>query len=79
MQNTNITNGDSLSDEVKIDLNVLGVLMLHRVRGHVYGTDVVAVHQCGAPKRGMQLQEKLTQPGRFCNCVSHRAILSFST
>jgi hypothetical protein len=79
MQNTKITNGDSLPDEVKIDLNVLGALMLHRVGGHVDGTDVVAVDQCGAPKRGMQLQEKLTQPGRLCNSVGHRAILGFST
>jgi hypothetical protein len=79
MQNTKITNGDSLSDKVKIDLNVLGALMLHRIGGHVDGTNVVAVHQCGAPKRGMQLQEKLAQPGCFCNSVSHRAIFSFST
>ena len=55
MQNTKVTNGDSLPDEVKINLDVLGALMLHRVGGHVDGTDVVTVHQCGAPKRGMQL------------------------
>ena len=55
MQNTKITNGDSLPDEVKIDLNVLGALMLNRVGGHVDGTDVVAIHQCGMPERGMQL------------------------
>jgi len=55
MQNTKVTNGDSLPDEVKINLDVLGALMLHRVGGHVDDTDVVAVHQCGAPKRGMQL------------------------
>ena len=47
MQNTKITNGDSLPDEVKIDLNVLGALMLNRVGGHVDGTDVVTIHQCG--------------------------------
>ena len=57
MQNTKITNGDSLPDEVKIDLNVLGVLMLNRVGGHVDGTDVVTIHQCGTSKRGMQLQK----------------------
>ena len=55
MQNTKITNGDSLPDEVKINLNVLGSLMLYRVGGHVDGTDVVAIHQCGAPERAMQL------------------------
>ena len=53
MQNTKITNDDSLPDEVKINLNVLGSLMLYRIGGHVDDTDVVAIHQCGAPERGM--------------------------
>ena len=79
MQNTKITDGDSLPNEVKINLNVLGVLMLHRVGGHVDDTDVITVDQCGAPKRGMQLREKLAQPGRLCNSISNRAILGFST
>ena len=48
MQDTKITNSNSLSDEVKIDLNVLGALMLNWVGGHVDGTDVVTIHQCGA-------------------------------
>ena len=55
MQNTKITNGDSLPDEVKINLNVLGSLMLYRVGGHVDSTNVVAIHQCGASERCMQL------------------------
>jgi hypothetical protein len=59
MQNTKITNGDSLPNEVKIDLNVLGSLMLNRVGGHVDNTNVVTIHQCGAPERGMQLEKKL--------------------
>jgi len=53
MLDSQITNGDSLSNEVKINLDVLGALMLHWIGGHVDSTDVVAVHQCGAPKKGM--------------------------
>jgi hypothetical protein len=79
MQNTKITNGDALPDEVKIDLNVLGSLMLNQVGGHVDGTDVIAIHQCGVPKRGMQLQKKLAQPGGLCYSIGHRALLGFST
>ena len=79
MQNTKITNGDSLPNEVKIDLNVLGSLMLNRVGGHVDSTNVVTIHQCGAPKRGMQLEKELAQPGSLCNSIGHRAILGFST
>jgi hypothetical protein len=55
MQNTKITNGDSLPYEVKVDLNVLGSLMLNQIGGHVDNTDVIAIHQCGAPKRSVQL------------------------
>ena len=43
MQNTKITNGDLLPNEVKIDLNVLGSLMLNRVGGHVDSTNVVTI------------------------------------
>jgi len=59
MQNTKVTNDNSLLNEVKIDLNVLGSLMLNWVGGHVDCTDVIAVHQCGTPEGSMQLQKKL--------------------
>jgi hypothetical protein len=44
MQDTKITNSNSLSDEVKIDLNMFSALMLNRVGGHVDRTDVVTIH-----------------------------------
>jgi hypothetical protein len=43
MQNMKIINGNSLPDEVKIDLNVFSALMLNWIGGHVDCTDVVAV------------------------------------
>ena len=55
MQNPKITNSNSLSDEVKINLDVLSALMLNWIGGHVDGTDVVAIHQCSTPKGGVQL------------------------
>ena len=79
MQNPKITNSYSLSDEVKIDLNVLGTLMLYRIGGHVDCTDVVAIHQCGVPKGGVQLQKKLAQPSGLCNSIHHCAILGLCT
>jgi hypothetical protein len=48
MQNTKITDSNSLPDEVKINLNMLSSLMLNWIGGHVDGTDVVTIHQCGA-------------------------------
>jgi hypothetical protein len=53
MQDTKITNCNSLPDEVEVDLNMFGELMLNWVGGHVDGTDIVTEHQCGAVKRGV--------------------------
>jgi hypothetical protein len=78
MQDTKITNCNSLSDKVEVDLNVFGALMLNWVGGHIDGTDVVTKHQCGTAKRGVQFLEKLTQPGGLGNSIGHRAILDFS-
>jgi hypothetical protein len=75
LQDTKI---NSLPDEVKIDLNVFSVLMLNWVRGHVDNTGVVAKHHCGASERGVQLLEKLTEPGGLDHSIGHRAILGFS-
>ena len=62
MQDTDITNSNTLPHEVKIDLNVLGALMLDRVGGHVDSADVVTIDQRGALRSSMELKEKLTQP-----------------
>jgi hypothetical protein len=39
-----INDSNSFSDKVKINLDVLGVLMLDGVGRHVDNTDVVAIH-----------------------------------
>jgi len=43
MKNADVNNGHTLTDEVKIDLDVLGTLMLNRVVANVEGFDVVVV------------------------------------
>jgi hypothetical protein len=53
MKDTNIPNGDLVTNEVKINLNMLGALVLNRVRGHVDGTNIVAIDQAAASQRGM--------------------------
>lgn len=64
---------------MKINLNMFGALMLNQVGGHVDHADVVTIHQGGTAKRGMELLEKLTQPGGFGDGVGHGAVLCFST
>jgi hypothetical protein len=45
MKNADLTDGDLFSDEVKVNLHMLGALVLNGVVGEVYGTYVVAVDE----------------------------------
>jgi hypothetical protein len=78
MQHAEITNGNTLADEVEVNLNMLRALMLNRVGGHVEGADVITIHQSGTVKRSTKLLEELVQPCRFGDPVSHCVILCFS-
>ena len=78
MKNLDVSQCDSLPDEVEIDLDVLGALMLNWITGHIDGTDVVTVDQCSSTKRCVQLKKKLAQPSRLSDCISNGAILSVS-
>jgi hypothetical protein len=76
MKNSEITNSNPLSDEVKINLNVFHTLMLNRIGGHADSADIVAIYQRGTTKRGAKLLKKLAQPGSLGNSIGHCAILS---
>jgi len=76
MKNTNITNGDPFADEVEMNLDMLGSLMLNRVGGYVDGADVVTIHQRSSVRRGVELMQQLVQPCGLSDTISHGAILS---
>jgi hypothetical protein len=46
-----------VSDEMQIDLNVLGALMLNRIGGKIDNTGVVTVDQCGLLNSLLKLLE----------------------
>jgi hypothetical protein len=48
MKNTHGSSGDLVTDEVQIDLVVLGTLMLHRIHREINNTLIVIVNQGGA-------------------------------
>jgi hypothetical protein len=52
-----ISDGDAFVDEVEINLNMFGVLMLDEVAGEVDHIDVVVVDQGGSRQGAMQLQK----------------------
>jgi hypothetical protein len=57
MKDSNVTEGDLLSNKVEIDLNMLRPLMLHWIAGEIYSTDVVTIDQGGTARRVAKLKE----------------------
>jgi len=43
MENMNFTEGDTFSNKVAVDLNMLGPLMLNKIAEEIYCTDVVTI------------------------------------
>jgi hypothetical protein len=57
MKDSNVTEGDLLSNKVEIDLNMLRPLMLHWIAGEIYSTNVVTIDQGGTARRVAKLKE----------------------
>jgi hypothetical protein len=55
MEDADITNGDLLTNEVEINLNVLYALVLYEVGGEVDDADIVAIDKCALGQRTMKL------------------------
>ena len=79
MKDTDSSKGHSFSNEVKINLNVLGTLMLNGVGRHVYGVDIVTIDQGRLAERCVQLSQELAQPGSLSYGIGYSTILSFNT
>jgi hypothetical protein len=60
MEDADLTDDNLLSNKIKINLHMLGALMLNGVGGEVYGVDIIVVDE-GAPRWwGLELVEQLT-------------------
>jgi hypothetical protein len=74
VEDTHISNGDTHTYEVEVDLNMLGALMLHRVGGEVDRADVVSVDEwpttggCATPEAADEASTPL--PRRWLRCGS---------
>jgi hypothetical protein len=78
VEDTNAPNGNALTDKVKINLNMLGALVLNGVGGEVDGTDIVAIDQSGPRQGAVQLHKQLSKPTCLCHVVGHDAVLCLS-
>jgi nucleoside-triphosphatase THEP1 len=60
VEDADITDGNTLMDEVEVDLHVLHVMVLHGIGDEVDRADVVTVDECGAHEGVMELLEHVT-------------------
>jgi hypothetical protein len=70
MQHANLAYGSTIADEVKIDLYVLGALVLDRVRRHVDGANIVAEHNRNWRRWSMKLVEELANPSSLATTLA---------
>jgi hypothetical protein len=78
MEDTDLTNGNILSDKMKINLHMLGALILNGVGGEVHDTDIATVDK-GAPRRqSLKLVEQLTQLGGLSHAVGNGTIFGLN-
>lgn len=47
MENSNLTRSNFVTNEVNVNLNVFGLLMLNRVCGHVNGPHIISIDESG--------------------------------
>jgi hypothetical protein len=55
MQHTNFSKSNSLTNKVKINLNMFGTLVLDWIGGEVNSTDVVTIDDGGSAERAAKL------------------------
>jgi hypothetical protein len=78
MKDVDLADDNLLSNKMKINLHILGALMLNGVGGEVHDADIVTVDK-GAPRRhGLELMEQLSQPIGLSHTVGNDTILDLS-
>jgi hypothetical protein len=75
MGDTNVHGGNMFMDEVEINLNMHGALVLDGVSTKVDDANVVTVDQSGPRQRVVQLHKKLMKPAHLHHIVGHDAVL----
>jgi hypothetical protein len=74
VEDTNVPDGNA-ADKVKINLNMLGALVMNGVGGEVDDADIVTVDQSDSRQGAMKLHKQLSKPTRRCHAVGHGMVL----
>jgi hypothetical protein len=77
MEDADLTDGNLLSDKMKINLHMLRALMLNGVGGEVHGVDVVAVDESAARWWSLEIMQELAQPGGLNHTIGDGTVLGF--
>jgi hypothetical protein len=78
MEDADLTDDNFLSDKMKINLHMLGTLMLNGVSEEVHNADVVAVDKGALRRRRLELMEQLSQSSGLSHTVGNGTILDLS-
>jgi hypothetical protein len=73
-----LTDDNLLSDKIKINLHMFGVLMLNEFGREVYDADVVTVDKGAPRRRGLELVEQLSHPSGISHTIGNDMILGLS-
>ena len=79
MNNTDFAQGHLLMDEVDVDLNVLGTVVMNWVGCHVDSVDVVAIDHGSYLQRDMKFLKELAQPATLGDHMSNIPVLGLRT
>jgi hypothetical protein len=77
MEDADLTDGNLLSHEMKINLHMFCALILNRVGGEVHGTDAVTVNKSAVQWRSLELMQELVQPSGLSHTIGDGTILGF--
>ena len=79
MEHSHLPQGDLLTDEVDVNLDVLGTTVVDWVGCHVDSANIVAADNCGNLQWNVELLKKLPQPAALGDNVSNRSVLGLHT
>lgn len=68
-----------VSDEMTVDLNMLGSLMISRIRCHLDCRHIVTVDERRAWRWAAKVKKELAKPISLCNSMSTSTVFSLST
>jgi hypothetical protein len=77
MEDADLTEGNLLSDEMKINLHMLRKLMLNEVGEEVHDANVIIVDESAVRWQSLELMQELAQPGGFSHTIGDGMVLDF--